>query len=99
MKNRKRIMAFMLCVGLVFVLAASSGFIIHEENHDCIGEGCEICARIAATVHFMRSLALIGVILAALFAALLSVRNYRRSSDRFNGLTLTLVGWKVRLNN
>lgn len=99
MMNRKRVMALVLCLGVAFVLAASSFFILHEADHDCVGEGCEICANIAATVRLLRGFALMGAIMLSLFAALLAVRKCRRAAARHACPTLTPVGWKVRLNN
>ena len=99
MMNRKRILALALCLGITFVLAASSVFVIHEADHDCAGEECEICARIAATVHLLRSFAMIGGIRLVLFAAPLAARKCGQASGRSDCLSLTLVGCKVRLNN
>ncbi len=97
--KRERIIALTLCLGLVLVLTVSSVFMIHEADHDCIGEGCEICVRIAAAAHLLRSLSLLGVMLSALFAALSAARKYCRLFHCAVRPMPTLVGWKVRLNN
>ena len=99
MTNRKRIYAWILCFGFVLTLFVSSAYIVHEADHDCIGEGCDICETIALTEALLHSFVLLGVVLLFLFAAwvilkhplfLDAVRRPKRS---------TLVSWKVRLNN
>ncbi len=97
--KRKRFIALALCLGLTLVLTASSVFLILEADHNCIGEGCDICARITATVQLLRGLSLLGVLLLTLMTALLAVRKNRGVIRRAGRLVLTPVSWQVRLNN
>lgn len=92
-------MALLLCLGMAVVLITSSAFMIHEMNHDCIGEDCKVCEQIAVTSHLLRSLSLLGVILLALYASLAAAyKLFKHPSSNFYSLP-TLVRWKVRLNN
>ncbi len=97
--KRRQVTALLLCLILALVLTVSSAFLIHEADHECIGEGCEICARIAAAVHLMRSLALLAAILPAFFTALPAARKHHGFFRSPVGPVPTPVGWKVRLND
>ncbi len=99
MTNRKRIAALLLCIGLVFALAVSSAYIVHEAGHDCSGHDCPVCQMITVNVNLLRAFGLAILVLLALFALL---------QERFvlpvqQQLTLpasgTLVSWKIRLND
>ena len=99
MNKQKRALALILCVGIIFVLFASSACIAHEAEHDCIGENCEICENIAqmkALVHF---LTLLGAVLLLLFTLPSFLRAFRAEERLRAYAAPTLVGWKVRLNN
>jgi dolichol kinase len=47
MKKTKRAAIVFACV-LFFAMLLSVLFIAHETNHECIGEDCQVCARLAA---------------------------------------------------
>ncbi len=99
MANRKRIIAMLLCIGLVFALAVSSAYIAHEAGHDCSGENCSICRIIAVNVSLLRTIALAVLVLLAQFA-LLQGKFARREQQRFClPASGTLVSWKIRLND
>ena len=99
MRDRRRLLALMLCFGLLMVLAVSSAFIVLEAGHVCCGNACEICESMAKTEALLRGTACFGFL--SLFAAFLLpvlkaycvIRTARRPAFS------TLVCWKVRLNN
>lgn len=99
MMNRKRAGALLLCIGLVFALAASATFIALETDHDCCGEDCPICRIIAVSIRLLRTLALAAAAL-GLFSFLRSEGAARRPRNR-HALLLpaTLVSWKIRLDD
>ena len=97
--KRRRVMALTLCLILALVLTFSSVFAIHEADHDCMGEGCEICAQIAASVDLLRGLTLMAAVLLTLFAALPAVPKHCGFSRRTARPEPTPTSWKVRLNN
>ncbi len=99
MTNQKRVAALLLCVGLVFALAVSSAFIVHEAGHDCSGHDCHICQMIAANLNLLRTLGLAVLMLPAVFAALHG-RFAHRDQQRFSlSASDTLVSRKIRLND
>lgn len=99
MRDRKRLTALLLCMGLLLTLAVSSAFIVLEEGHACCGETCEICESIAKTVALLRVMArcaflsLFAACLLPLLRAICALKAARRSAFG------TLVCWKVRLND
>ncbi len=95
----KRITALILCVCLALSLSASSAFIVREKNHCCSGEDCAVCAHIAALVYLLRSFSLFGIILSAIPALLIACDKCHSAFRHAAGPTLTLVAWKIRLNN
>ena len=99
MKTQKRLLALLLCAGMLFVLFASSAYIAHEADHDCAGDGCEICESIARMEALPQSFALLGVVLIFLFALPAFLRVFRAEHGFCAYLSSTPVSWKVRLNN
>ncbi|MBQ6256717.1 MAG: hypothetical protein IJP78_01630 [Clostridia bacterium] len=99
MRDRKRLTALLLCIGLLLTLAVSSAFIVLEEGHACSGEACEICESIAKTVALLRVMGRCAFLL--LFAACLLP--LLRAIYALKAVRLpvfgTLVCWKVRLND
>ena len=99
MKKQKRLLALVLCVGMLFVLFASSAYIAHEAEHDCTGEDCEICENIVQMEALLQSFALLGVALILLFFLPAFLRALRAEEGLRAYHAPTLVSWKVRLNN
>lgn len=97
--NSRRRFALIMCLGMALVLIVSSAFLIHEADHECIGEGCEVCAHIAAAAGLLRSFVLLGAALLVLFSAWLAMHRYAAYFRNGVYRTPTLIGWKVRLNN
>ena len=99
MSDRKRLRAFMFCIGMALVLFVSSAYIVYEAEHDCLGEGCDICEHIAESIALLNGFTLLFV----MWFSRLAVR-FRFNADaivpeRAVCLSPTLVGWKVRLDN
>ncbi len=99
MMNRRRIIALLLCIGLVFTLVLSSAFIAREAGHDCSGHGCPICQMIAGNVNLLRTLGLAVLMLLALFAMLRERFAHRDQQRLCLPASDTLVSWKIRLND
>ena len=99
MTRTRRTTALALCLGIVLVLVFSSVIIIHEADHVCVSEDCEICAQVTAAVLLQRGFALAGMILPALLAGLFAARKYRSASHRFYCASPSLIAWKIRLND
>lgn len=99
MNKQKRLLALLLCVGMLFVLFASSAYIAHEADHHCAGEHCEICENIARMEALLQSFALLGAVLLLLFSLPAFLRVFRAEEGLRASHAPTLVSWKVRLNN
>ena len=99
MKQQKRFIAWIMCIGMILVLFVSSAYIAHETVHDCVGEHCEICENIAQMEALLQSFVLLGVVMTLLFTLLTFLRVLRAEEEMRASLSPTLVGWKVRLNH
>ena len=99
MRDRKRILALLLCVGLVTVLAVSSAFIVLEAGHVCCGRACKTCESVAKTEALLRGMACFAFL--SLFAAVLLpvLKAFCALKAARQPALDTLVCWKVRLNN
>ena len=99
MRDRRRLLALLLCAGLLLVLAVSSAFIVLEAGHVCCGKACEICESMARTEALLRGTACFAFL--SLFAASLLpvLRAYCVMRTGYRPALSTLVCWKVRLNN
>ena len=99
MKTQKRLLALLLCAGMLIVLFASSAYIAHEADHHCAGEHCEICENIARMEALLQSFALLGLALHFLFSLPAFLRAFRAEEGLRACHAPTPVNWKVRLNN
>ncbi len=99
MRDRKRRIALFLCLGLVFVLFASSAYIIHEANHDCTGEDCPVCQMIAVNLSVLRLSVIAGLASTAIRALLNLFRSHQRAERSDFPFFGTLVSLKIRLND
>ena len=99
MKTQKRLLALLLCAGMLVVLFASSAYIAHEADHTCAGKHCEICENIARMEALLQSFALLGVVLHFLFSLPAFLRAFRAEEGLCAYYAPTPVSWKVRLNN
>ena len=98
MEKTKRILAMVMAVALFAVMLSSALFLAEEADHDCIGDGCQICLQLNLCRGVLKSLSL--VLLAA--AAALTVACILwggfwpcQGSDGH----ITLVALKVKLSN
>ena len=55
MKKTKRAAIVFACV-LFFAMLLSVLLIAHETNHECIGEDCQVCARLAACENSLKNI-------------------------------------------
>ena len=99
MRDRRRLLALLLCAGLLLALSVSSAFIVLEAGHACRGNACEICetmARIEALLYGTAWFALFSLFAACLLPVL---KAYRAVGAARRPAFSTLVCWKIRLNN
>ena len=92
----KRVIAILLAVLFACAVAFSLAFVLHVAGHDCSGEDCPVCARIAACLNVLRTLlTAVFIAAAAVFAARFAVCAMRR----FAAPAQTPTVLKVRLLN
>ncbi len=97
MKNKKRILSFCAVVLMSAVLIFSVVIIASEADHDCIGDGCPVCAQIEFCGSLLKTVLKSAVLLLAAaavcwFVILIAFVNV---SNRFN----TPVSLKIKLIN
>lgn len=56
MNKRTRILIVLTALAVAFVLLSSLAFIVLEADHDCAGEGCQICCCIENCENLLRQL-------------------------------------------
>ena len=98
MEKKKRIVAILLAVTVLFVMLYSALFIAAEADHDCVGESCPICYQINVCQNTLKSLSL--AVCAVAFAAALPYtlcRDISVCTDAVQGYTL--VSLKVKLTD
>lgn len=101
MRINRRGFAMLLCAAMLLTLIVSSAYIAHElaHPHDCVGEDCPICETIAQLEQVSKDfgLALLVLFLLGLLNAVQPVLAH--TAARRAIASLSLIGWKVRLND
>ena len=98
MGKTKRILAMVMAAAIFAVMLSSALFLAEEANHDCIGDGCQICLQLNLCRGVLKSLSL--VLLAAVAALTVAYILWGGfwPSQGFTG-HITLVALKVKLSN
>lgn len=98
MGKTKRILAMVMAVAIFAVMLSSALFLAEEANHDCIGDGCQICLQMNLCRGVLKSLSLVlHAGLAALAVSYILWGSFwpcQRSDGH-----VTLVALKVKLSN
>lgn len=97
-RKKKRHIAAILCIVLLFVTFASLFYIAKEENHQCTGDDCPVCACVHQAEQNLKNL---GTGFIAEFCAIFVVLSGSTTVCAYaEELFFTsLVSQKVRLNN
>ena len=98
MAKRSRILALVVAMAVLFVMLTSAFFIAAEADHNCDGDGCEICYQIDVCRAVLRGLALI-VITAALAAVGCVALRCDFAARQEQARSCTLVSLKVKLSD
>ena len=96
--KRRRLISGLLAVLMLSVMLFSALIIVHEADHDCIGEDCPICACIHQCENTLQQLgsgvtAQFAVVIPAIFIFLLAFLRMTELPQE------TLVSRKVRLDD
>ncbi len=72
MVTKRRLAAAILAALILAALTVSLFIVVHEAGHDCIGEGCPVCAVVAACQNTLKTLAGALAVFAAAAASVCS---------------------------
>lgn len=87
----------LLCIGVISILLFSCAYVACAAHHDCIGDGCQICASIEACEQNIKNLVTaVGLAIAVAWSYPLFVRAVCSEKPVFRS---TLVMLKVKLSN
>ena len=96
--KKKRVFSMAVCLLFIFVTFASLFYIVKEENHNCTGEDCPICANIHQAEQTLKNIGNGTITIAIVnpvcgFFTLLIIGQFLLASST------SLVSQKVRLND
>ncbi len=97
--GKRRLTALLICVGMGLFLLTSSAYIVLESGHDCHGDDCEVCERIARLDALLSGMAHVGVLFSLVVCAPAAGRCLRIAALPVYTSSATPVGLKVRLND
>ncbi len=97
MKITKRV-ATVLAFVLFFAVLLSVIFIAHETDHNCIGDGCSVCARIAVCETVLRNICTAVFAATAVTAVRFTYVSMKAAADKLFKVT-TPVSLKVKLSD
>ena len=98
MGKTKRILAVVMAVALFAVMLSSALFLAEEADHDCIGDGCQICLQMNLCRGVLKSLSLVLLAAAAALTVACILWGGFRPCQGSDG-HITLVALKVKLSN
>ena len=98
MAGQKRAFALLLYAALLFLLLATPALFVVHANHDCSGEGCEICALLDLCALRLRQFA--PALIHVAWIAAVARRLYLCAANvDFSSASRTLVALKIKLSN
>ena len=96
--GKKKSMAAVICIFLIFVTFASLFYVAREENHNCTGKDCPICACIRQAKQIVKNVG--TAVNDSVTAGLIFVQRSRiLETGCLCVLCITLVSQKVRLDS
>ena len=98
MAKSRRFTAVIMAVVAVAVILSSLVFIIEHAEHDCVGDGCEICRAILSC---SRAFGALCQAIVAVYALAAAVRRLRlaRAGEKLRFAHKTPVALRVKLSN
>ena len=96
--RRLRLLSGIVCAMLVTVMLVSLFYIVKEEDHQCTGEDCPVCACIHQAKQTLRNLGtglIVAVCVSFTVTGGIQVAQWHRSTVRCS----SLVAQKVRMND
>ncbi len=99
MNRRKSRLSLLICFGFIAFLFMASAYIALETDHDCTGEGCDICEQLARLHVLLQRSALLWFVFVPVLCLLQNKPDRRPLRRRCTDKFLSLVSLKVRMNN
>ncbi len=99
MSGRRRLYAWILCLGMLAALFVSSAYILSQSGHDCAGDACETCVHIARVRALLRGCGELGFLFVLCAVLPGALRSFRMRCRTPAGFAVTPVRLRVRLNN
>ena len=97
MKRNNRMLAMLLCLGVISIMLFSCVYAACAADHECIGEGCQVCASIEACEQNIKNL--VTAVVLAIAVALSGHLFTRAVCPGKPVFRSTLVMLKVKLSN
>ena len=94
---KKRLIALSLLLCFFVVSLSVSIFIITQANHNCIGDGCPICAQLHNAYKLLEQVGKTTIIIPVV--GLFTAFTTRKKLHFFKLYSPTLISVKTRLNN
>ena len=98
MVTKRRFAAAILAALILVAVTASLFIVVHEADHDCIGEGCPVCAVVAVCRNTLKTLsgalAVFAAIAASVCFAVILITGFNASLHNETPISL-----KVKLLN
>lgn len=98
MKKHTRFLAVLLALAVAFVMLSSAVYISANADHDCIGEGCQICYNISGCENTLKNLST-AVSVIAVAVMLIDCLCMMIDHPAKTVSVCTLVTLKVKLSN
>lgn len=96
--KKKRVFSMAISILFLFVTFVSLFYIVKEENHNCTGEDCPICATIHQAEQTLRDLGA-GTVIHVTVNPMPLLSVLAIAGQTFVVSSTSLVSQKVRLNN
>ena len=101
MTNRRRIISIIAAAAFLLAILCSMAYIAAEADHDCVGDGCAICAQVSICRNTLKNLmtAVCAAVFAAAFAAFIYILCRSASVCTYSVQFSSLVSLKVKLSD
>jgi hypothetical protein len=96
--NRKKMIAWFICIFLIMVLSLSYLFIVTHKKHQCTGDKCPICEQLQLAEHIIAQIKTAVLPAIILLVSNIFVYESKKNVHIFHESD-TLIKRKVRLNN
>ncbi len=98
MQKNNRIAVILITISFVFAFCFSTIFLSTNTEHECVGEGCSICAQLEQCENLLETATLVGIASTILVSGMMQLTNSKTVRQKeFVGWSLVTL--KVKLSN